>query len=82
VSIRTEVVELVSQNFGRGKPWTFSDEDSLLEQGLLDSLALNELVNLLSQRFSVDISEEDVTPENLDTIAGLTRFLESKGVSA
>lgn len=81
MSVRNEVVSLITQHFGRGAALPAGDEESLLENGVLDSLALNELVGLLTERFGVEVSEEDITPENLDSVAGLTRFLQSKGVS-
>jgi acyl carrier protein len=81
MSIRNQVLDLITQQFGRGEELVIDDEQSLLERGVLDSLTLMELVELLSQRFGVVVSEEELTPENLDSIGGLTRFLESKGVS-
>lgn len=56
------------------------DDDSLLVAKLLDSLKIIELVVFLESRFNVTFENDEVSPENLDSINAIACFLERKGV--
>ena len=56
--------------------------ESFLENGVIDSLGMIELVSLLSHDFKIDISDDELTPENLDSIASICAFLQRKGVQS
>ncbi|WP_457566347.1 acyl carrier protein, partial [Caldithrix abyssi] len=47
---------------------TFSDDDSLSENGIIDSTGILGLVNFLESEFQISIENEEITPENLDSI--------------
>lgn len=53
-------------------------DDSLIGSGVIDSTGAMEVVAFLEEQFGVEIDDEDLVPENLDSIAQLTRFVESK----
>jgi acyl carrier protein len=57
------------------------DDDSLLATKMLDSLAVAELVVFLEDRYKVNFDNDDLTPENLDSINAIASFLERKGIS-
>ena len=48
----------------------------LIDAGLLDSLALIDLVDLLSATFDIELDESDMTRENLATVAGMARLVD------
>jgi acyl carrier protein len=60
----------------------FADDESFLRSGVIDSTGMLELVDFLESTFDLEIDDTDLVPENLDSIANLTGFLERKGVSA
>ncbi len=70
--------QFVQDNFLFGQEITFSDEESFLEQGLIDSTGVLELIAFLGERFSIAVTDEELVPENLDSISNLVRFVESK----
>lgn len=70
--------EFLRTNFLFGGAWTLSDTDSFLEQGLIDSTGVLELVAFLEQRYALAIADEELVPENLDSIENLVHFLQSK----
>ena len=72
--IRAYIVE----NFLLGQNDGFGDEDSLLAGGIVDSTGVLEVVGFLEKTFSIQLSEEDLVPENLDTIQNMTAFVERK----
>jgi acyl carrier protein len=59
-----------------------SDDDSLVEKGLIDSTGVLELIGFLEERFGVEIRDTEMVPENLDSIHKLLRFLDNKNVTA
>jgi acyl carrier protein len=56
----------------------FTDQDSLVERGVIDSTSVLELVRLVEERYSITIDDCDIVPENLDSISNLCGFVESK----
>lgn len=54
------------------------DED-LLANDVLDSLAIVELVSFLETRFGIRVSDDDLTPENFQTIDEIVAFVAAKG---
>ena len=56
----------------------FSDEDSLLDRGLIDSTGVLELVAFLQQNFAITIADDEIVPDNLDSILGISDFVEQK----
>lgn len=64
-----------------GKDIPFGDDDSLLSAQLIDSLRVAELIVYLESTYNVTFDNDDLTPENLDTVNAILGFLERKGVS-
>jgi acyl carrier protein len=54
-----------------------ADED-LLAQGLIDSLGLMRLVTAIETEFGVHIADDDLVPENFQTLAAITQLIERK----
>ena len=49
--------------------------DSLLEAGTIDSVAVMQLVAFLESTFGITVAEDDLMPENFDTIGAITAFV-------
>jgi acyl carrier protein len=81
MTVRDQVVELLQQ-FPAFRTARVNDAESFLESGLIDSHGMMELVEMLGLRFKVTISDDDLTPDNLDSIHAITGFLGRKGVRA
>ena len=73
-TIKTFIVE----NFLFGSEDGLKDETSFLEEGIIDSTGILELVTFLEEEFSIAIEDEELVPENLDSINNVTAFLEKK----
>jgi acyl carrier protein len=54
------------------------DDDSLLQLQIVDSTGFLELVGFLESEFGIRIGDEDMLPENLDTLGCIDQFLASK----
>jgi acyl carrier protein len=75
-SIRTYITE----NFLFGDDSGLDDAASLLDNGVIDSTGVLELVAFLEKQFAVKINDEELLPENLDSITNVAAFLSRKGV--
>ncbi|HRZ28273.1 MAG TPA: acyl carrier protein [Spirochaetota bacterium] len=81
--VKQEIVKFIEENFVMGrKNITLDPEKSLIESGIMDSTGVLELVMFLEERFNIKIEDEELVPENLDTINNLVAFLQKKGVAA
>jgi acyl carrier protein len=64
-----------------GKDIQFGDDDSLVTTQLIDSLKVAELIVFLESTYNLTIDNDDLTPQNLDSINAIAGFLERKGIS-
>lgn len=78
-AIDHQVRDFISENFLFGQSADkLSNDDSFLENGIIDSTGVLELVTFLEQTFPVTIQDEELVPDNLDSINNLVRFIEGK----
>ncbi len=56
----------------------FTDEDSFLEQGIVDSTGVLELVMFVEETFGFAVPDEDIVPENFDSVSKLTAYVKQK----
>ena len=54
------------------------DEDSLLDARVTDSLGILELVGYLEESFAIVVTDDDLSPENFDSIGALVRFVRKR----
>jgi acyl carrier protein len=77
--IRTELTKFIVANYLFGDITRMPrDDESFVEQGIIDSTGILELIQFLESRFGVEVSESETVPENLGSICNLTRFVMSK----
>lgn len=55
-----------------------ADDDSFLENKILDSMGVLELVAFLEEQFGVITEDHEMVPDNLDSIDKLAEFINSK----
>jgi acyl carrier protein len=72
----SRIRQFVLQKFPLAKRRKVTDQDDLLESGIIDSLGVLELVTFIQQEFSVTVDDEDLTPENFQNIECMARFVE------
>ena len=56
----------------------FDETTDLIDEGILDSLMVTDLVLFSQQRFGIELAARDISPENLGTIEGMTRLIHDK----
>jgi len=53
-------------------------DDSLLELGIIDSVKMLELINFIEEKFGIKVDEEDLYPENFDSINAIVSYIRTK----
>jgi acyl carrier protein len=73
-----QIREFVTDNFMLGRENQLNDSASFLEEGIIDSTGVLELVTFLEQKFDIQIANEEITTENLDSVALVDAFVARK----
>lgn len=55
-----------------------ANDDSFLDKGIIDSTGILELVMYLEEEFGLAVADEELLPENLDSINNLVKFVKRK----
>ena len=58
--------------------YPYPDDASFLENGIIDSMNVLELVVFVEDNFNLAVDDQDVVPENFDSIARLSAYVQSK----
>ncbi len=76
--IKQAVRSYVEQNFLVGSDTQIGDADSLLQLQIVDSTGFLELVNFIESSFGVKVGDDEMVPENLETIDNIDEFVRRK----
>ncbi len=77
--IRGEIREFIVEEllFGRGGD-ELQDDASLTDRGVVDSTGVLELVGFLEETFEIEVGDDELVPENLDSIKLIAAFVLDK----
>ena len=76
--MKEKIKEFIVENFLFGEDSNLKDDTSFLDEGIIDSTGILELVSFLEEEFSITVEDEDLIPENLDSIDNVVSYLEKK----
>jgi acyl carrier protein len=78
-SITQEIKDFVVSNFLYGQDGqTLTADQPFLENGIIDSTGVLELVAFLEQRFGIAVADRELLPENLDSVQNAAGFVSRK----
>jgi acyl carrier protein len=75
---RDKIRAFIMENFLFGNDQGLNDDTSFLDEGIIDSTGILELVSFLEEEFSISVEDEEILPENLDSIKNVVTYLERK----
>ena len=75
---REKIRDFVVENFLFGESNGLKDDSSFLDEGIIDSTGILELVSFLEEEFSIRIEDEELIPENLDSVNNMVAYLDKK----
>jgi acyl carrier protein len=76
--IETKAREFIINNFVFDPHYQLGSEESLLDNGILDSTGVLEVIMWLESTFDISVEDSEVLPENLDSTGNMTRYVISK----
>ena len=79
MSVRQKLRTFILENYLFTDDSTaLADRDSFLAQGILDSTGILEVIFFIEEQFSIKVDDEEMIPENLDSIDHLVAFIDRK----
>jgi acyl carrier protein len=76
--IEIQVREFVLKTFPLARKSGIKDSEKWLETGLIDSLGILDLVHFLEEKFSIQVSDEELLPENFQSLIVVAAFVRNK----
>lgn len=80
--LRNQLRSFLVGHFLFGEDNGMADTASLLEIGVLDSTGVLELVSHLEETYGFKVGDDELIPENLDSVESLVAFVEAKTAGA
>lgn len=77
-SIKQQVLEFLTTNFLFDNTLIILENDSLLEAGIIDSTGVLELIAFIERTYGITANDDELIPENLDTICNIDSFIQRK----
>jgi acyl carrier protein len=78
-SAKDQIREFIQKDLASAKGISsFSDNESLMENGIIDSLGIFRLVAFLEETFRVRIGDEEITAENLKSVDSIEQLVLAK----
>ena len=78
MAIKETVREFILANFYVADAASLDDASSLLDLGVIDSTGVMEVVDFLEEKFQIRVEDDELLPDNLDSIARIASFVARK----
>jgi acyl carrier protein len=79
MEIEAQVRKYVAQNLlFSDNGFEYDDDDSFLQEGIVDSVGVLELVLFVEETFGVNVNDQEITPDNFDSVNKLANYIRSK----
>jgi len=77
--IEKQVRQYIADNFlFSDDGYQLSDDASFLEEGIVDSTGVLELVMFVEETFNVRVEDEEIVPDNFDSVSQLAAYIRRK----
>ncbi len=76
--IASKISAFITDNLLLGRPVDVAGSPSFLEAGIIDSTGVLELVQFLEETFGFSVKDEEMVPDNLDSLSKLESFVGRK----
>jgi len=77
-NLQRELRDFIVTNFMFGDGAGLTDNDSFINKGVIDSTGVLELVMHLEETYRIQVKDDELVPENLDSIDNLVAFISRK----
>lgn len=74
----SKVREFIVENFLFGDGEALQPDTSFMEEGIIDSTGILELVFFLEESLNISVEDHELVPENMDSLQNIERFIDLK----
>jgi len=79
MTVKTTIREYILENYLFTEDQSaLADDVSFMDEGIIDSTGVMELIAFLKEEFDVDVEDDEMIPENLDSVDNLVAFIAKK----
>jgi acyl carrier protein len=79
MSVEQKVKEYIMDNFlFTDDESSLNNSDSFMEKGIVDSTGMLEIIYYLEDEFAIKVEDDEMIPENLDSVNNIAAFLNKK----
>ncbi len=78
MQLKSEIKNFIVENFLYGQNNGLGDDISFLGKGLIDSTGVLELVAFIEERYGVSVADEELIPDNFDSVNKLSNYINKK----
>jgi acyl carrier protein len=78
MDIKESVRQFITKNFYVPEPDKLTDNLSFLDSGIIDSTSVLELTAFLEETFKIQVADDELLPENLDSLGSVEAFVNRK----
>lgn len=78
MDIKVKIKEFLQENYIFDSDNGLDDDESLLENGIIDSTGVLELILFLEENYQIKVNDDEILPENLDSVNNICNFAKIK----
>lgn len=76
--VKNKIRSFIIENYLFGDDEGLEGATSFLDEGIVDSTGILELIEFISEEFEITVEDDELVPENLDSINNVTAFIGRK----
>ena len=77
-NVAADVRQFITSNFLYGQEHSFTDEASFMDNGIVDSTGVLQLIEFLQETYGITVTDEELVPENFDSVTNVASYLVRK----
>ena len=78
MDIKEQIRAFLTSNFYIADPASLGDDESLLDQGIIDSTGVLEVIFFIEKNFGIKVEDSEMLPDNLDSIDRIADYIARK----
>ena len=77
-AVRTAIKSYIRERFPAAAKTDLTDDLSLLDYGIIDSMGILDLVTFVEDEYGVVVNDDELVRENFDSVSALHNFVAEK----
>lgn len=79
MEINVQIRDFIAQNLlFSDNGYQYGDDDSFLQEGIVDSVGVMDLVSFVEDNFNVEVDDQEIVPDNFDSVNKLAQYVRGK----